>query len=301
MRSARKFGTYMLILCALGLAFGAALRSGPSTATAAEDKTDIWSEKPGPAGQIVQLTDLRIEQILTQLSKQAPKRAEELKKLRKDNPRLFRTKIMQAAQELALKTPSGPAGAKKPEGSATGAKGPTGTAGRSGTAKWREHIQKRHDEMLLWLEENYPQEAKKLTALREKNPVMYTRRFNTMRQVYDPIRTAEENNPELAEVLKADLELLRHRDELLKSLEKGPEAKRKKLRVQLAEVVADRFDLIIHKKQLRYDELSSRIEQMQKRVREQKAELNTLKQGKEKAIDARIAELTGQSEKITWK
>ena len=293
MRSATKFGTYMLILCALGLAIGAALRPGPATATAAEDKTDIWSEKPGGTGQIVQLTDLRIDQILTQLDKQDPKRAEELKQLRKDNPRLFRTKISQAAHELALK--SAGAGAKKPEGSASGAKSPTG-AGR-----WREHIQKRHEEMLLWLEENYPEEAKKLTALREKNPEMYTRRFNAARQVYDPIRTAQENNPELAEVLKADLELLRHRDELLKSLEKAPESKRKKLRVQLAEVVADRFDLIIHKKQLRYDELSSRIEEMQKKVRAQRAELNTLKQGKDKAIDARIAELTGQSEKITWK
>ncbi|MCK4959969.1 MAG: hypothetical protein KAT00_11230 [Planctomycetes bacterium] len=295
MRSARKFGTYMLILCALGLAVGAALRPGPVAATAAEDKTDIWTEKSGGAGQIVQLTDLRIEQILTQLGKQDPKRAEELKQLRKDNPKQFRTKMVQAAHELALKAASAPAGAKKPEGSAPGAKGPAG-AGR-----WREHIQKRHEEMLLWLEENYPEEAKKLTALREKNPEMYTRRFNAARQVYDPIRTAQENNPELAEVLKADLELLRHRDELLKSLEKAPEAKRKKLRMQLAEVVADRFDLIIHKKQLRYDELSSRIEEMQKKVRAQRAELNTLKQGKNKAIEARIAELTGQSEKITWK
>ena len=114
---------------------------------------------------------------------------------------------------------------------------------------------------------------------------------------YLPIMRA---NPELAKVLKEDILLQDHRDQLLKELRSADKKESKALRKELEEVVSNRFDIILKKKQLRYEEMLKRLQALEKRVNEQQAEVESLKDKKKDTIEQRIEELISKTEKISW-
>ena len=300
--------------------------SMPLSVWAAEAEEDIWSDEAPNAGpRRFELTDERVEQFLDRMAEAHPERAEELRKLAKDNPEQFHREMRDAFAQMREGTgrPSkmarghGRGGIHgKPGKGTTGApgmhgRGPMAAEGRPGMGtfgrsergkreRWRDRIQERHEEYIKWLKANYPEKAKKLVQLREKNPEAYMKQVMASRERYGEIMEAQERNPELAEVLKEELELKNNRGRLLKEVRTAKGKERKKLMEQLEEVVNRRFDLIVRKKQLRYVHLLEKLKKLQTEVQRREAEVEKLKQKKKQAIQERLEELIGKAEKINW-
>jgi hypothetical protein len=284
---------------------------------AAEADEDIWSDEPTDMSQRPRFSDERFEEFLDRLAETQPERAEELRTLRKDNPEQFRREIRQAFAERRRMggppegEPRGPGQPQRPGMGPERMRGRTGPSqergpgvGRSGRReRWRERVERQHDEYIEWLEKNFPEESKRLAQKREKEPediAGYIQMFNDSREKYGEIMEAQEKNPELAEVLKEDLLLKKDGEILLEKIHTAKENQHEKLIKQLEEIVNQRFDLIVRKKQLRYEHLLERLERLQKEVKEREAEVEKLKSKKSQLIREHIEELTGKAEKINW-
>ena len=288
---------------------------------AAETDEDIWSEDQPETQRRFRLTDERIGEFLGQLAKAHPERAEELRKLRKDNPEQFRKEIRNTFSERhAMERQP----AAKPRGQGRGGQRPgPGTGhgrmqGRGGRERgpgaegkgqggrrerWRERLERRHDEYIEWLKKNFPAEAKKLARLHEKDPENldeYIQQVIDSRDKFEEIMEAQERNPELAEILKEEFELKTDRARLLEKIRTAQPKQRKELIKNLEELVNIRFDLIVRKKQLRYEHLRRRLERLQKAVKEREAEVEQLKSKKAQFLKERLEELTNKAEKMDW-
>jgi len=261
----------------------------PATQAAKADK-DIWSDEPPEAQRRFRLTDERVEEFLNQLAEAHPERAEELRKLRKSNPEQFHKELREMFAERRR------VGGRM--GDEARGKGRGDRGGRR--ERWRERMQKRHDEYIEWLEKNFPEEAKKLARLREKDPEKYVKRVMESREKYGEIMEAQERSPELAAVLKEELELKRDRAKLLEKIRSAQGKQRKDLIQKLEDVVNTRFDLIVRKKQLRYEHLREKLARLQKEVKQREAEVEKLKSKKAQFIKERLEELTSKAEKIDW-
>lgn len=312
---------------AAALVAAVALVSLTPAAQAAEADEDIWSDERPEMQRRFRLSDERIEEFLNQLAETHPERAEELRKLRKDNPEQFRKEIRETfAQRHRMRGRRGeePRGPGKGGGRKRPGMGPEHMGGKghpegdhrsrsevghedrdSGgrRERWRERIQRRHDEYIEWLNKNFPKEAQKLARLREKEPAdleEYIQQVIDSKDKYGDIMEAQERNPELAEVLKEEIELKRDRAKLLEKTRTAQGKQRKKLMQKLEELVNIRFDLIVRKKQLRYEHLRKRLERLQKEVKEREAEVEKLKNRKAQFIKKRVEELTSKAEKMDW-
>jgi hypothetical protein len=156
--------------------------------------------------------------------------------------------------------------------------------------------QKMQAEFLEWLNKNYRQQADELSGLKEKTPDLYWKKFDLVRERYWRIYEAERWNPELAGVLKEDLELKNTRDELLEKIKSAKSDKEKEdLTGQLEQVVGRRYDLILKRKQLEYERLLKKVEELQKRLEESKAEIDGWRDEKikEENVKNHINELLG--------
>lgn len=173
------------------------------------------------------------------------------------------------------------------------------------TATAREHFEKvirermeagrrqMQAEYTEWLEKNYPEEAKKLAELKEKDPNIYIQKFRISMDKYGRIFRAREN-PELCEILKDDLELKEKEEQLLKKIKSaGKEDEKKELTTQLQQVVGRRFDLLVRQKEIEYGRLLKRLEELKKQLEENKAEVTKWKDAKfkEENTKKRVEEL----------
>ena len=161
-------------------------------------------------------------------------------------------------------------------------------------------MQKSHEEYIKWLEKNYPDEAQTLQDLQEKDPEQYFRSAFASRRKYGRIMEAEKRNPELAEVLKEDLEIQSLRIGLLKEVNQVNGKKREEIVKELESLVSRRFDLIVRKKPLQYQDLQKRLEKMQTELKQRQLEVKKLQETKEKAIEDRVKDLIDQGEKVKW-
>jgi len=138
------------------------------------------------------------------------------------------------------------------------------------------------------------------------------------------LTVTEEVAGQLPEILKEDLALKEKRDNLLRKIRAAGESDEKKeLIEQLEEVVGNRFGLIIRRKQIAYEQLRQKLEELKKQVEQyetkvnvgpepieyeqlrqkldelrksveqHKAELNKWKQTKDKQVKKRVEELIG--------
>lgn len=234
-----------------------------------KDEKSIWVEDapggpggPPPSGEpgerrerrgsrrhsrMFELNDKEIERIMKSLEKSDPEKAKELEKLRSEDPNRFKFELGRHGGEEF------------------------GKIVRQRIERWRN---RRRDKFLQWLQENYSKEAKGLACLKEKDAELYLEKSETIRRKYWHIFEAEERNPELADVLKEDLELKNKRDELIEKIKSTKDKKEKEdLVEQLEEVISERFDLIIRRKQIEYERLLKRVEKLQERLEESKAEI----------------------------
>ena len=127
------------------------------------------------------------------------------------------------------------------------------------------------------------------------------RRLWLSKKQYGRIAEATRENPKLAKVLKEDLELKKKRDKLLGRIRAvSDEKKKKELTAQLEEIVGDRFDLIVRRKQIRYEQLRKKLEKLKKQVKQSEAEVEKWNELKDEKVKERLEELISQTEKFNW-
>ncbi|MHC4172564.1 MAG: hypothetical protein ACYTBX_00970 [Planctomycetota bacterium] len=252
-----------------------------------EKKEDIWVEdeprgpRPGrgPSGRgsrRFELTDEEIDRILKGLKESDPAKAKELAELREKDPEKFREELRRHGREEF------------------------GKIIRERINNWRE---RRQAEFIIWLEKAVPKEARELTKLKERNPDLYAEKFDLVWKKYARIFEEGRRNPELADVLLEDLKLQKRREELLKKIKAANSDKeKKKLAAELEEVVADRFDLIVRRKQIAYEQLLKRLEELREHVRESRGEIAKWRSDefKKENVKKRTKELFEETPKLRW-
>jgi hypothetical protein len=163
--------------------------------------------------------------------------------------------------------------------------------------------QERQAEFLKWLEEKVPKEARELTKLKERDTELYKKKYDLTWRKYDHIYETQRRNPELAEIMLADLKLQERRDDLVEKIKAAKNEKEKQeLTSQLEEVVSDRYDFILRRKQMIYEWLLRRLERLQREVNESKNEITKLRDEQVKAenVKERMKQLTEKTAKIKW-
>lgn len=231
----------------------------------------------GPGRERFELTDEEINRIMEGFKKRDPQKAKELAELRKKEPEKFKFELARHAREEFAKLME------------------------ERIEKWR---QQRRTEFLDWLEKNYPREARSLAHLRERDPNLYEKKLGSTRATYGPIYDAERrNNLELAEVLKEDLRLKEREDELIAKIKKTTNQKDKdKLDTELEGVVADRYDLILRRKQIACERLLKELEELQNRIKESQAEMLRYQDSKVKSdnVKQRLKDLLEEKKGLRW-
>ena len=260
--------------------------------TGEEKKEDIWREDeptgprgdprggprrgPGPGRRRLELTDEIIERVMKELAESDPAKAKELAKLREKEPEKFKDEIREVMRKQF---------------------------GERIRKHMDERRRKRQAEFLEWLGKIYPPAAEKLANLKEQDPERYIKTFDRVVEKYGYIYRKWLQNPELGRVLKEKLELKEKRDRLLRRIRASKSEKdKKKLITQLEEVVSSRFDLMVREKQIAYERLLKRLEELKKRVEESQAEVDKLMdvEFKTENVKARVEELMRRTRKIKW-
>lgn len=246
-----------------------------------KDEKNIWTEdeSPGPRrgpGRF-ELTEEEIGRIMEGLKKRDPEKAKELAKLREKEPEKFNAELRRHAREEF------------------------GKVIRERIEKWREQ---RRTEFLEWLQKMVPEEAEELAKLKKKNPDLYAKKYELLTNKYDRLFNESRRHSGLADIIKEDLELKKRREELRAKIKAAKnEKERKKLRAELEEVVGNRYDLLVRRKQIAYERLLKRLEELKNRIMESRAEIGRLRDDKVKAenVKKRIQDLIeGKQEGIGW-
>lgn len=249
-----------------------------------KDDNSIWTEgerrvsRPGYGmgrGRF-EPTEEEIDRILKELKKRDPEKANELTKLRDKAPEKFIEELRRQARE---------------------------EFGSVIKARIDSARQKRQADFIEWLRKSVPDEAEELDKLREKNPELYTKKYELAWRKYGRTFDESRRSPELAEVLIEDLHLQKRRDELRAKIKAARSEKEKsKLIAQLEEVVSDRYDLLVRRKQIAYERLLKWLEELRSRIRESRAELEKAQDRNIKAenVKKRTQELVEGSSKFNW-
>jgi len=187
----------------------------------------------------------------------------------------------------------------------TRAEVPFAPAGEAGEHERRPPAMMRqtYEEYLQWLQNNCPDEAKELAELKEQNPQLYMRKLALSFKTYGKIAEVARENPELAEVLKEDLGLRKQTDKLLGRIKAAAdEEKKQQLVKELEEVTNARFDLIVKRTQIQYEQLNKKLEQLKEGVKENAAKVEKWKdpEFKKQSVKTRMEELLSEAEKFNW-
>ena len=270
-----------------GMVFGA--EKPAAKAPAAETpKTDIWEDHLMHPFDAIVLTEQQIDRFLARLSQTNAERAGELEKMRITNPQQFRWEIREEMANRFFQSTRQPTAADtKPAPSAPPAAVP---------APPSEAVQKRHGELIVWLEKNFPRQAGELKA----NPAPSAERITELLNRYDPVMRAERSNPPLAEAMIEDIKTQIRCDELLMDLPYANPEEREAIIKELDELTAKRFDLIVRKRELQHELLRRRLNRLQQELDTQKQEMDLLKSAKEPSVKQRVKELVERTDKTNW-
>jgi hypothetical protein len=278
------------------------------------EEEDVWGDEQGK----FELTDEAIERIMNRIEESNPEKAQELEQLREKNPEKFEKELRKVMRDLFSKRnreeqekgrrdERGRRGARAvketppehPQGEGFGRARRRDDSERS--EAHREYFRRRQEDYIEWLKENYPDEAERLVQLQEKEPDLYYRNLMVSIRRYGRIKEASEENPELAEILKGDLELKKERDRLLRKISETEDEKQKqKLIDQLKDVINERFDLIVQRKQISYEKLLEHLEELKKRAQEGKVEIEQFTNEKNQKVEERVKRLLSQKHEFNW-
>lgn len=236
----------------------------------------------------------RAMQMLNRIRESDPEAAKRLEKLVREDPEAFHREIreymMSRARQMPRKDRMGERGSR------------TSRRGEhfGGGGERLQEMQKKHEEYLEWLKENYPAEAAELEDVKERNPELYMSRLMQSVKKYGRIAKAARDNPELAEVMKEDVELKDVRSELIEKIRTAKDQEKDALKKELKDVVARRFDLIVRRKQIQHEKLLEKLERLKKDVENSEAEAGKWKASKEEKVAERLKELLEKTEKFYW-
>jgi hypothetical protein len=263
---------------------------------AGEKKEDFWGEdRPRHRQKQFELTEEKIERIMERLKEAEPEKAEELQKLQEEDPNQFKVELRKTMRERFGKRfrKHGKERLGKHHGGGRGGPGEP-MVGR---------MHRKHAELIEWLEKNYPEAAERMRDLHGDKTELFEKRMGLGLKRYAKIMEAEKDNPELAAVLKEDLELKQQRDKLLRRVRKAQdEEKKQELVAELQEVVGARFDLIVKRKEMEYEELRKRLARLRRQIQKSEENVEKWKDADYKAdnVKARVGELVGGSEEFKW-
>jgi hypothetical protein len=235
-----------------------------------------------------------VNHILAELKEKNPQEANDLAKLREKDPNAFRMELRNHMRERMHEQRGMQQGG--PEGQPHAMQGP-------GAEMMRERIQEKTDEYLKCLKENYPDEAAKLEQLKKDNPEQYMRAMMISGKKYGRICEAVKEDPNLAKVLKQQMELKDRRAELLKQIRATTDDKQKKaLTTELEQIVGQQFDLIVKRKEMAYEDLTKKLADLKKEVDLRKTEVEKWKgkDYKSQKVKERVTELLNEKEKFEW-
>ena len=221
-----------------------------------------------------ELTDEQINSILEELAKRDPNAAKELAELRKKDPNEFRNELRNSAwPEISKVIVDG-------------------------------LRVERQNRFLDWLEKYVPKEAESLTKLKESDPKLYAEKFDLVWDKYRPIYDRARRSPELVPVLVEDMQLTERENELIKKIKTEKDDQQKaEMKNQLEKVESDKYDLIVRRKQIEYEELLRRLQALQNEVKASLADIDEWRNEKVKAgrVKERVNELTSERErKFPW-
>ncbi len=231
----------------------------------------------------------RMERMMNRLKEVDPNKAADLEKLRETDPNAFRVALKEMMherfrEEMLLGDTNRP-------GPGFGSKG----------KMFRNRMRERGEEYLEWLQANYPEEAQRLAELQKNKAELYKRQLWLGARKYGRIVEAAQENPELATVLKRDLELRNQTFDILREIGAATdEAEKQRLTAELEQVVSERFDVILQRKQMEYDQLRQEIERLQEQVKQNEAQLEKWKANKADRVKARVKELLNRTERFEW-
>ena len=270
---------FLMMVIGAALAFSAVPgRAGEQGNEENKDETDIWTEVEQTGRRRFQLTEDEIGRIMKWVKENKPEKLKELEEIRKNKEEV--DKLVNKLREYA--------------------RDEYDKVVRERFDKYRK---RRREEFLDWLKKEYEWQAKELDKVKSKDPKLYDAKFQLVWDKYRRIYDAWRWNPELGKVLKQDMALKHRRDELVGKLKKEKDDKKKReLAHQLWEVVGDRFELIIRRKQIAYDQLLKRLEELKKQINDQKNEIKEWRgdKFKEDAMKERIKELLEGIGKFDW-
>jgi hypothetical protein len=259
-------------------------------ATPAEETSpspkNIWQEVSFEADQEFDLDGPRVQQLLEEIKRTDPSKAEILERLRNEDPKKF-------IEELRLEFKTALQPKAKPADS------PAEQTPKA-ASEWQEQLQRRYDSFMEWFAKEYSSEHAELLKLRESDAEKYVQRVMDMMTIYEPIQRAQRYNPPLADVMKKDIELQKQRDALLLRIRTAGADEQPQLLKELETLVSTRFDIIVQKKELQYESLRKRLERLEQQLDQQAMELENLKKNKTQTVEDHIKDLMSRTEKITW-
>jgi hypothetical protein len=248
-------------------------------------------------------TDEMIDRAMSRLRQNDPEKADQLEQLREKDPEKFKTELREVMREhFRARHEEGMEPGKRPRKPKRATPRRPGEPGRPRGPRGRPMHQMRR-EFLEWLEKNYPEQAQELAKLREADPDQYDSRLTLLTKRYRRLFEAARDNPALAKLLKKDFELKQQRDQILRQLRRANDtAVREDLTAQLEVVLNERFDVIVQRKQMEYEQLLKKLERLKQQVQKSEAEVNKWKEPdfKNQSVKTRIEELLGPGKDFKW-
>jgi hypothetical protein len=264
------------------LVAGLALAAGLTTAALAgagakPEKDSIWKDEPKENRPPWQrdLGPEQIERVLKGHRQRDPAKAKALAELRRKDEDRFLTELREQG---------------RPE------------IDQIFRERWEARRQVRNNRFLEWLKVNYPAESQSLAKLRDGDPQVYMTAFDNAMSRYGYIFEAERqpgtgNGPQgrsRTEETVGGTVLPPPRREI-----RGQEADP---RCRTQEVVSRRYDLIVRRKEIAYEQLLQRLTELQKQLTESKDDIAKFKdtKTKEENVRQRIRELTENKVRFKW-
>lgn len=269
------------------------------------------------------------EKILEFVDRTNPEKGRQLHELRETNPEQFEKEIQETAKKMREKLgeahkrnkepdavtratekgewkpaePGDEMPRPEPQGARKGKEGGFGDAKRGGPARdsYMEIMRKRNEEFVEWLKVNYPEQAAEFEKATQVNPERAFRDLMPAMMKYRDIFETEKKNPELASLMKKDVDLLERQTEILAAAKNAQDQKAKdEITTELTTITEARFDLILKKRQMKFDELKERLAQLEKEINKQEADLEELSKQREVQIQKRVEELLSSDKEIKW-
>jgi len=242
-------------------------------------KNDIWLDEPReiqPPWWQRDLADDVVDRILKGIQKRDPAKAKQLSELRQKDPQKFKTQLREQGQ---------------PE------------LDQMIRERFDARRQERNTKFVEWLKANYASDEQALTKLKEKDPQLYISEFDRLMRQYGYIFEADISCPELGAALKADFELKKRTNDLVRQVRgEKSEARKQALGMELQDVMGKRYDLIVRRKEIAYAELLKKLEAMQKQIRESQDEIAKWRDPKVKQenVRQRVLSLTENKVRFKW-